>query len=394
MSSPRLRAVHDLASIGLLMAALALPGLGLPLGLDTAPPVSEQRTMAERPALPTSPGAAAGYARQFDAFVADHFGFRNGLLRLHGQIATAWLKRRPSETVEVMVGRKGWLYYTGGDAVRSIEGRSLFPEAGVRAWEQTIRERGRWLSRRGIRYLVVFAPEKGSIYPEYLPEWVRPSKHGTRFDEVMRVLSGIEDAEVLDLRRPLLEAKRLSQHPVYAATDTHWNALGLHAVYGEMVARLGRWFPGTHPAPLSAFELTWENRQGGDLARLLGLEHRFPETFPELTPRLPSRVRYVDPGAHGSGRPKSDAYPPIVTERDQASIPAAVIFRDSFATDLIPLLSEHFGRAVYLWTYDFDCEAIEREHPAVVINEYAERVLYTLAPSNPPRVGNASQPDR
>lgn len=394
MPSPRFRALHDLASIGLLMAALALPGSGLLLGLDTAPPASEQRTMAERPALPTSPRAAAAYARQFDAFFADHFGFRNGLLRLHAEIATAWLKRRPSETVEVMIGREGWLYYAGGDAVRSIEGRSLFPEAGVRAWEHTIRERARWLSRRGIRYLVIFAPEKGSIYPEYLPEWVRPSTHGTRFDEVMRALSGIEEAAVLDLRRPLLEAKRLSQRPVYAATDTHWNALGLHAVYEEIVARLGRWFPGMHPVPLSAFDLTWESRRGGDLARLLGLEHRFRETFPELTPRLPSRVRYVDPRAHGPGRPKSDAYPPIVTVRDQASIPAAVIFRDSFATDLIPLMSEHFGRAVYLWTYDFDCEAIEREHPAVVINEYAERVLYTLAPSNPARVSGVGQPDR
>jgi len=394
MLSPRHRAVQDLASIGILMVALALPGLGLALGLDTAPPVNEQRTMAARPALPTTRLAAQKYARQFDAFFRDHFGFRNGLLRLHNHLATSWLKRRPSETVEVLVGREGWLYYTGADAVRSIEGRSLFPEAGVRVWERTIRERSRWLSQRGIRYLVVFAPEKGSIYPEHLPAWVRPSRQGTRLDQVMKVLSGIEGADVLDLRRPLLEAKRSSAHSIYPATDTHWNALGNHAAYSEIVTRLGRWFPGARPAPLSSFTLTWERRAGGDLARLLGLEHRFSETVPNLAPRTPGEARRVDPGVYGAARPEAAAYPPIVTERNGAEMRAAVMFRDSFATDLVPLLSEHFGRAVYLWTVDFDCEAIERENPAVVINEYAERVLYVLTPANPPQVANTDQPVR
>jgi hypothetical protein len=394
MLSLRVRAIHDLASIGVLIGALALPGLGLTLGLDTAPPVDEQRTMAARPALPTTRSAAQEYARRVDAYFGDHFGFRNGLLRLHGYLATSWLKRRPSETVEVMVGREGWLYYTGADAVRSIEGRSLFPEAGVRVWERTIRERGRWLSQRGIRYLVVFAPEKSSIYPEHLPEWVRPSGHGTRLDQLMKVLSGIEEADVVDLRRPLLEAKRTSAHPLYFATDTHWNALGVHAAYSEIVGRLGRWFPGVGPAPLSSFELTWSTQPGGDLARLLGLEHRFSEAVPNLIPRNPGRVRHVGPGAYGIARAGTATYPPVVTERDEADIRAAVIFRDSFATSLVPLLSEHVGRAVYLWTFDFDCGAIERENPALVINEYAERVLYMLTPGNPPEVNGTSQPLR
>jgi alginate O-acetyltransferase complex protein AlgJ len=394
MLAPRARAARDLASIGILITALALPGIGLPLGLDTAAPVEEQRKPAERPAFPTSRRAAAEFAARFDAYLDDHFGFRNGLLRLHGQVATSWLKRRPSETVEVMVGRQGWLYYTGVDAIRSLEGRSLFPEAGRRVWERCIRERGRWLAQRGIRYLVVFAPEKGSIYPEYLPDWLHPSTHGTRFDQAMDVLSGVSEAKVLDLRRALLDAKRRSPHPVFLLTDTHWNALGVHAAYAEIVTALGQWFPGVRPAPLSSFMLKWENRKGGDLARLIGQEHRLSENAPTLIPRVPARARDVDAAFHRTAASVSAAHPPIVTERDGADIRSAVVFRDSFATALVPLLSEHFGRAVFLWTYDFDCEAIERERPSVVIQEFAERVLYSLSPENPPQISNAPPPVR
>ena len=51
------------------------------------------------------------------------------------------------------------------------------------------------------------------------------------------------------------------------------------------------------------------------------------------------------------------------------------MFRDSFATWLIPLLSENFSRVLYSWQYTFDSELVEREHPDVVIQEMVERAL-------------------
>ena len=51
------------------------------------------------------------------------------------------------------------------------------------------------------------------------------------------------------------------------------------------------------------------------------------------------------------------------------------MFRDSFATWLIPLLSEHFQRIVFSWQYTLERELVEREHPDVVIQEMHERAL-------------------
>ena len=50
-------------------------------------------------------------------------------------------------------------------------------------------------------------------------------------------------------------------------------------------------------------------------------------------------------------------------EQPDQKLPAAVMFRDSFATWLDPLLSEHFRRIVFSWQYTFDRDLVEREHP-------------------------------
>jgi hypothetical protein len=58
-----------------------------------------------------------------------------------------------------------------------------------------------------------------------------------------------------------------------------------------------------------------------------------------------------------------------------------VIFRDSFASALVPFLSEHFSRAVYLWQNDVDAQVVEQEHPDIVIQEIVGRHLHNFIPS-------------
>jgi hypothetical protein len=65
----------------------------------------------------------------------------------------------------------------------------------------------------------------------------------------------------------------------------------------------------------------------------------------------------------------------VVTIHPNRALPRLVMFRDSFASALIPFLSEHFSRAVYLWQYNFDPAVVESEHPDVVIEEWVGRKL-------------------
>ena len=101
------------------------------------------------------------------------------------------------------------------------------------------------------------------------------------------------------------------------------------------------------------------------------------ETDLALRPPRPRRARVVEPaGAH-----ETDEEGRLVTEIDDPSLPRAVIFRDSFVSRLVPFLSEHFSRAVYLWQNDFDAAEVEKERAGGVIQEIVGRHLYNFIPS-------------
>ena len=60
-----------------------------------------------------------------------------------------------------------------------------------------------------------------------------------------------------------------------------------------------------------------------------------------------------------------------------------MVFRDSFGSALIPFLSEHFSRALYLWQYNFDPDVVQAEDPDVVVQEWVGRRLSTMPPYDP-----------
>jgi hypothetical protein len=82
-----------------------------------------------------------------------------------------------------------------------------------------------------------------------------------------------------------------------------------------------------------------------------------------------------------AGGQPTDEVGRLVTEIPGSTLPRAVIFRDSFASQLAPLLSEHFSRAVYLWQNDFDAQVVEEECPDIVIQEIVGRHLFNFIPS-------------
>jgi hypothetical protein len=179
---------------------------------------------------------------------------------------------------------------------------------------------------------------------------------------------------VLDLRPALLTAK--AGERLYHRTDTHWNDRGAYVAYAAIVGALG---VAGAPAPRASFDAPAVAVPGLDLAGMLGVTGALTEEDLPLRPRTPRRARIVEPS-----RPDSrlmDAR--LVTEQTDRSRPRAVVFRDSFGSALIPFLSEHFSRAVYLWQYNVDPEVVRAEHADVVIQEWVGRRLSTLPPYDP-----------
>ncbi|HEX8145337.1 MAG TPA: hypothetical protein VF553_22405 [Pyrinomonadaceae bacterium] len=369
----RARRVDELALIIFFLAALSLPVLGMALHLERSPVHRENRTLAPFPALSLNRHVLGSFPEKFREYFEDHFGFRQTLIGWQARVKVTWLG--VSSSRQVLLGKEGWLFQPPYDnSTETYRGPRPFTEQQLAQWQRILETRRAWLAQRGIPYLFVVAPEKGSIYPEYMPDAMTPKKlrPETRLDQLLAYMKLHSTVEILDLRPSLSEAK--SRHRLYHKTDTHWNDYGAFVAYRRIMRELSKFRPGLEPAEESDFEISREPSPGLDLAALLGLDDVISEEYI----RMRSRPLGIEsPGYSGNTRPR------LVSERSDAGLPRLVMFRDSFANNLIPFLDRHFSRIVYIWNDGFDPQLIETEHPDFVIQEIVERALLSEPVQDP-----------
>jgi hypothetical protein len=361
--------VEELALIIFFLAALTLPVLGLALHIDLARAHKENRVLAPFPPLSLNRHVVGSFPEKFRAYFEDHFGFRNTLIGWQAIVRVKWLG--VSSSKQVILGRDGWLFQPPYDnSLDSYRGPRPFTPEQLAQWQRVLETRRNWLAERGIRYLFVIAPEKHTVYPEYVPDAFRRMQQVSRLDQLVRYMKERSDVEILDLRQALFEAK--SRERLYHRTDSHWNEYGAFVGYQRITSELRKFSPQIRPLAESDFELVREQSNEMDLAAQLGLDDVLTEENLRLRPRRPSLEFRLNPDIKY-----------VVSEDKQNGLPRLVMFRDSFSNNLIPFLDQNFSRAVYVWNYGFDTHLIETERPAFVIQEIVERYLLNDPPQNP-----------
>ncbi len=361
------RAEHLLVAV--VAAALLTPGVATLAGLD-------REVLRDAPAAAASDAvrgvsvSLAGLAREFEA----RFAFRARLVRWQAGLRYRWLGVSPLPTV--LRGRDGWWFYGDDGSIDDATHATPFTAVELEAWRVALQHTADFLAARGIAYVFVLAPDKHTIYPEFLPATMRrDAGRRARADQLVTMLRGHTTVPVVDLRQGLLDAK--AQARVYHLTDTHWNDLGAAEAYRRIVTAVRMQAPAVPPAaPAEAFVVTPRTTPGMDLAEMAGLAALTSETDLTLVPRTPRRARVVEPARPHPGY----IGPRLVTALDDPALPRALIYRDSFGSALVPFLAEHFSRAVVLWEYDVMPATVREEHPAVVIQEWAGRRLHTRLP--------------
>jgi hypothetical protein len=204
-------------------------------------------------------------------------------------------------------------------------------------------------------------------------------------DQLIERLARDGGPPVLDLRGPLLAAKAgggaavPGTGPVWRKTDTHWTDRAAFIAYEQLMRTAAARVKdpavarALAPAPPEDFDFVVEQVPGQDLAQMLGVAESMRDVTVRLVPLRPRRASIQM--THRPGEPF-----PLVTSRvDDPSLPRLVMTRDSFMAQSIPLIAEHFSRATYVWNFRFDPELIEREKPAVVIDECVERLVRVYA---------------
>ncbi len=358
----------NVALIAMFGVLLWLPTLDTFFHFDYTPALDEKRVPAQLPYLKSFPGGLKEYIVGLEACFNDHFGCRNQLIRWQMDWRQA-LRSAGDNAHDVIIGSDGWLFISQNQMVEHYRGMRQFAPQNLSGWQALLEHRRDWLARRGIKYVFVVAPDKHSIYSEYLPAWMTKLRPETKLDQFCIYMRAHSNVEVIDLRPALRDARRIA--PTYFKTDTHWNAFGGFVACQEIVKKL----PGLEPLSLDSFELGKAAAPGGDLAIMLGLKTT-EENAVSLTPKpgLPAlEMSSKDLVKHPEYRGPSFT-------KNSGGKGAALLFCDSFGTALIPFLGWHFGKVTHLRKDTLDARWIEQEKPDVVISEMVEREFNTMDP--------------
>jgi len=311
-----------------------------------------------------------------DGWLDRNFPFRETLIRWHNYWSSSMFGTL-SPNSPVLVGKDGWLFLARDHTIKVLEedrrGAPL-TEAELERLVRDFTERQAWLARHGIKYLLVVAPNKDSIYPEFLPASHPKGSGPSRLDQVMEYMARHTTLNVVDPRPALLAAKKHTR--VFYATDSHWNADGAFLCYQLIIERLSKDFPALTPMDASQFFSEEYAFLGGDLAYMAGLADLVMENKRVLIPKVPMSARGMS-----TGREKPGYYQPAQASAVEGkNLPRAVFFHDSYFWDMLPFLGEHFSRAVYVWVRPgehgrsvFDKDLILEEKPDVVVEQIAER---------------------
>ncbi|MFP5223681.1 MAG: alginate O-acetyltransferase AlgX-related protein [Acidobacteriota bacterium] len=362
----------SILSVMLLLLPLVLPqGLAL-LGVSEGPGTVEKQLKTPRPELSLAVQDFKAFAGQTARAYIDAFPFRDTMIRTANGIKMALFRESPSSSV--VMGADGWLFFPKEMAIEDWMGLGHYTPEELARMVALMRERRDWLAARDVAILVVIAPNKATVYGEFMPASLHKLSPVTRLDQLSEAMrqSGIP---YLDLRDALAKAKTVRR--AYWKTDTHWNGWGAFAGSAAIVEALRQRFPAMPPLLEEEYQVSEYDAPGGDLAEMLLLEATLRERMVDMVPLAPTRARpaqgkgYKDPAII-----KSRAM--IIRETGDATLPTAVFFRDSFSTAAVTFLAERFQRSVFLWDHRFLRHIVEAEKPDVVIFEAVERYQHAL----------------
>jgi len=142
-SNDILRRRADVALIAAFVVFFLLPTADTFLHLDRAAPPNENRPLATFPVREPGLAGLGKYTAGLETYFADHFGFRNQLVRWEQQ--WSWKLFHDTRLISVLQGKGDWLFFSDGQMVNDITGARPFTDAELEGWRTLLTGRRDWL---------------------------------------------------------------------------------------------------------------------------------------------------------------------------------------------------------------------------------------------------------
>ncbi|HEX8923182.1 MAG TPA: hypothetical protein VF828_00425 [Patescibacteria group bacterium] len=351
--------------IGLFLVTLAMPGIGMLTKLGNNISLEENRDLAVKPTILTKE-----YPKLFTNYFNDHFGFRNQMIVADRRMRYSLFNVSPNK--KIIIGKGNWLFYApDSNYIDSVNGQP-FSKTDLEQIKNNLADIQKNFENMGVKFYFLAAPNKQSIYPEFLPDSMKKVRPDSRLDQISNYLKDNQEINFINPKEDLIEAKKNNQ--VYLKYDTHWNQMGALTAYQKLFLRLKKDFKTLEPKAIDDFTINLETAPNNDLALQMGVAGNFVESEKVLKNKdQKAKIVFENCPKQYTGCPVT------VREVQNPKLPKLVMFRDSFGAGLIPFVAEHFQRSYFFWgTMPYSTDIIKKEKPDIVIMELTERELWRL----------------
>lgn len=372
MKRDMMRKITQTGFTALACALLAVPSIAMIFQnagkqSETEETNAENRTLAAFPALHTEDGDLnRSYTLEIEAWFRDHFGLRTQMVSQYNAMCERLFQISPN--ADVIIGKDGWLYYT--PTLDDALGRRTLSDTEIRQAVHHLQMMSDYAASKGAKLIFATAPNKASIYPDYLPARYLSTGEKNNLDLLKDALAET-DICVCDWRGMMRDCVRRGSRQLYHKLDTHWNNDGAMRCYTMLMATAEMDARGYENAAR-----TETNDWTGDLWQMLYPDkenpdansvYDIPQTYLDLGP-----MRSID-----------DLTIQTMCSDGEGKL---LMFRDSFGRALIPLLSQRFAAATYCRAANVPLDKLETAPADLVVYELVERnldQLVTAAPKMP-----------
>ena len=294
----------------------------------------ENRSKAQRP--PLTLDTYSDFPKKYEKFFDDNIPFRNQLIRLSSSI-DYFLFGQPSDK-RVVVGKDGWLFYrrdTDGNPVRHSRGFWHFTNEELNKISDNLVKARDELRKKNIEFVLFIAPNKESIYGEYIPDYYPIKDKIMSTDQLVKFLKEKTDIRVVYPKAEILEAK--SQYTdvlFYKKLDTHWNQLGAYIGAKALAKELGISMP-------DFGNLKYKSNlvSSGDLTNMLNIQITDGDINYSISGISKNKTEYKD---KDKKKMIQDYTTTSVEGEKRPDLRRVLIRGDSFRTALVPSLATQF----------------------------------------------------
>ncbi|MBQ8503545.1 MAG: hypothetical protein IJ491_04620 [Clostridia bacterium] len=342
--------------IALFLVMCLVPSLGMFIAKNDT--TSENRVLAEFPSFYTEDKQFnVNYLSQLGDYFNDHFAFRSIIVSLDSFIQSKVFS--VSSVDSVIVGTDGWLYYK--DTLNNYKGQELLSERAVNNIVHNICMMKDYVELSGSQFLLTVAPNKNTLYGDNMPYYLK--SRVSQESDAEKVGSMIKESGVN--YTDLFTLFRNQEEVLYFKRDSHWNTMGAHLVYNEIMDNLDREYE-----DYSDCEIKLEENYLGDLHKMVyplsenGEEDRYYDYQKNYTVVSPDE--------------SPEAY--LIVTQNEAEAGSLLMYRDSFGNSLYPIFANAFGSCAFSKATPYNLSLNMLSYtPDVVVVEKVERNLSDFA---------------